>query len=187
MALTQSKPLPFGVQAPNFNLPDAQDGKTKQLYDLKGQQATLVMFICNHCPYVIHINQALVKLANDYANLGVSFIAISSNDAAAYPADSFEIMKLHAKHESYPFPYLYDESQEVAKAYDAVCTPEFYLFDAELKLQYHGELDDSSPGKPEVPVTGNSLRTAIDALLKGEEVSKDQKHSMGCSIKWKAE
>ncbi len=184
MAQTPSNMLPLGTNAPEFSLIDTISGNTFSLNDLKGRKGTMVMFICNHCPFVIHVNAELVKIANDYSNKDIGFIAISSNDAIKYPQDGPENMKIHAKNEHYPFPYLYDETQEVAKAYDAACTPDFYLFDADLKLIYRGQLDDSRPGN-KIPVTGNDLRYAIDCLIENKENSRRQKPSIGCNIKWK--
>jgi thiol-disulfide isomerase/thioredoxin len=142
------------------------------------------MFLCNHCPYVLHVNSALVKLVKEYQTKGVSFIGISSNDVVNYPQDSPDKMKIHAKDEGYTFPYLYDESQDVAKAYDAACTPDFYVFDKNLELVYRGQMDDSRPGLG-IPVTGKDLREALDAVLSGKPVPAIQKPSMGCNIKWK--
>ena len=142
------------------------------------------MFICNHCPFVKHVNQGIVSLANDYQDQGVSFIAISSNDVENYPQDGPELMKENALREGFPFPYLYDESQEVAKAYDAACTPDFYIFDQGLELVYRGQLDDSRPGNG-LPVTGKDMREALDALLVGKPALEVQKPSIGCNIKWK--
>ena len=184
MALTPSNMLPLGTIAPNFNLVDTKDNETKSLTELKGKNGTLVMFICNHCPFVIHVNAALVKLANDYKTKGINCIAISSNDVENYPQDSPDKMKIHAEENNYPFPYLYDETQEVAKAYDAACTPDFFLFDENLKLVYAGQLDGSRPGN-DIPVTGKDLRAAMDALLNNETINPNQKPSMGCNIKWK--
>lgn len=176
--------LPIGTKAPNFNLKDTIDDHIKSLHDLKGSQGTLVMFICNHCPFVIHVNEELVKLANDYKHEGINAIAISSNDVENYPQDAPHLMKQRALELNYPFPYLYDETQEIAKAYDAACTPDFFLFNDELKLVYAGQLDDSRPGNDK-PVTGKDLRAAIDALLKDGNILNNQKPSMGCNIKWK--
>ncbi len=184
MSQTPSNMLPLGTIAPNFNLVDTTTNKTLSLEDVKGKKATLVMFICNHCPFVLHVNSELVKLANDYKNSGVGFVAISSNDVVNYPQDSPELMKEQAAKLGYPFPYLYDETQEIAKAYDATCTPDFFLFDSELKLVYRGELDDSRPSLNK-PVTGNDIRKAISAILKNKEVDKNQIPSVGCNIKWK--
>ena len=142
------------------------------------------MFICNHCPFVIHVNEALVAIANEYAKKGISFIAISSNDVVNYPQDSPEKMAIHAKNKNYPFPYLYDETQDVAKAYDAACTPDLYVFDGNLKLVYRGQLDDSRPGNG-IAVTGKDLKHALDCVLENKENTNTQKPSIGCNIKWK--
>jgi peroxiredoxin len=184
MALTESNMIDLGTKAPFFNLPDTISDTDINVDSIKGTNATLVMFTCNHCPYVIHINDELVKLANDYAAKGVGFVAISSNDAVNYPQDGPEEMKQHAKECGYPFPYLYDENQEVAKAYDAACTPDFYLFDGDLILKYRGQLDGSRPGSG-LPVTGKDLRVAIDLVLAKKELSPLQRPSAGCNIKWK--
>ena len=152
---------------------------------LKGANGTVIFFICNHCPFVIHINEELVKLANDYSTSGISFIAISSNDVVNYPQDAPELMQEVAIHNKYPFPYLYDETQEVAIAYDAACTPDNYVFDSNNKLVYRGQLDDSRPGNG-VVVTGKDIRLALDCVLKGTSVSNEQKPSIGCNIKWKS-
>jgi len=184
MAFTESTMLPLGVKAPDFELPDTISGKMLRLEDMKGKRATLIMFLCNHCPYVIHVNPEIVRLAKDYQPKGVSFIGISSNDVEKYPADSPDKMKETAQNAGYTFPYLYDETQEVAKNYDAACTPDFYLFDAELKLVYRGRLDGSRP-RNELPLTGADLRNALDALLAGQPVSSVQYPSGGCNIKWK--
>ncbi|WP_439151746.1 thioredoxin family protein [Winogradskyella sp.] len=184
MALTPSNMLPLGTKAPDFRLVDTTDDQIKSLNGLKGDTGTLVMFICNHCPFVIHVNEQLVKLANDYASKGINCIAISSNDVVNYPQDGPDKMKQHAKDNNYPFPYLYDKTQEIAKAYDAACTPDFFLFDGDLALVYAGQLDSSRPGN-DIPVTGKDLRAAMDALVNNEAISSDQKPSMGCNIKWK--
>ena len=184
MSLIESNPFEIGKQAPNFKLPNTVDDKSYTLNQLKGKQGTAFFFICNHCPFVIHVNQELVKLANDYAKKGISFIAISSNDADHYPQDGPMYMKQVAQNLNYPFPYLYDETQEVAKAYDATCTPDFYLFDSELKSVYHGQLDSSRPHNG-IPVTGKDFRNAMDLLLKNEVSANKQSPSIGCSIKWK--
>lgn len=176
--------LPLGTKAPDFNLIDTKDNQLKSLNDLKGDIGTLVMFICNHCPFVIHVNAELVKLANDYKPIGINFIAISSNDVDNYPQDGPDKMKTHAEENHYPFPYLYDETQDIAKAYDAACTPDFFLFDRDLKLVYAGQLDGSRPGN-DIPVTGKDLRVAMKALLNNEAIDPNQKPSMGCNIKWK--
>lgn len=176
--------LPLGTKAPDFRLIDTKDNQLKSLNELKGAVGTLVMFICNHCPFVIHVNAELVKLANDYKPIGINFIAISSNDVDNYPQDGPDKMKTHAEENHYPFPYLYDETQDIAKAYDAACTPDFFLFDRDLKLVYAGQLDGSRPGN-DIPVTGKDLRAAMKALLNNEAIDPNQKPSMGCNIKWK--
>jgi peroxiredoxin len=184
MALTPSTMLPLGTVAPDFRLPDTND-KTVSLTDFKDRAALLVVFMCNHCPYVVHIRAGLAQLARDYAPKNVGIVGISSNDVKNYPDDSPARMKEEAKSAGYIFPYLYDESQAVAKAYRAACTPDLYLFDQNRKLVYRGQFDDSRPGNG-LPVTGKDLRTALDALLAGRPVSENQKASMGCNIKWKA-
>jgi peroxiredoxin len=184
MAATETLQIPLGFPAPTFTLPDTVSGKDCTLEELKGDTATVVMFICNHCPYVKHVNAELVRLANDYLPKGIAFIAISSNDVANYPDDSPELMKATAEAEGYPFPYLYDESQEVAKAYFAACTPDFSIFDADLKCVYRGQLDSSRP-KNDLPVTGYDIRAALDALIAGLPVNDRQIPSIGCNIKWK--
>ncbi|MGH1339325.1 MAG: thioredoxin family protein [Aureispira sp.] len=184
MALTESNMLDLGVQAPDFALLDTISGQEMSLDDIKSDKATVIMFTCNHCPYVIHINEALVKIATEYQAKGVAFVAISSNNVDKYPQDSPEKMKELAEEEGYPFPYLYDATQVVAKLYDAACTPDFYIFDGELALRYRGRLGPSRPNTG-VPVTGADLRTALDALLEGKAVPEKQYPSAGCNIKWK--
>lgn len=184
MPAVPSTMMPLGTPAPDFLLPDTVSGEMMSLARLSGTQATLVMFICNHCPYVVRINQQLVQLATDYAPRGVGFVAISSNDAARYPQDGPEAMKEAALHLGYPFPYLYDESQEVARQYQAACTPDFFLFDRELRCVYRGQSDDARPSNQH-PADGKDLRAALDALLEGRLVASEQKPSIGCSIKWK--
>lgn len=184
MAATPSNMIPLGFDAPDFTLLDTVSGETKNLNGLKSDTATVIMFICNHCPFVKHVNDGLVKLGNDYMPKGISFIAISSNDANNYPEDSPEKMKRYAENLNYPFPYLYDETQEVAKAYDAACTPDFYIFDGSLKCVYRGQLDNSRPGN-RLPVTGSDIRHALDNILAGEPVNDQQIPSIGCGIKWK--
>lgn len=184
MALTESNTFENGSLAPAFTLPDVVVGQDQSLEEVKGSKGTVVMFICNHCPFVLHVNDGLVKLANDYQAKGIAFVAISSNDVETHPQDAPPYMKEVAKNLNYPFPYLYDETQEVAKAYDAACTPDFYIFDKELKSIYHGQLDDSRPGNG-VPVTGNAIREVLDELLEGKSYDRVQKPSMGCNIKWK--
>ena len=175
--------LPLGTTAPDFRLPDT-NGKTVSLVDYKDKSALLVLFICNHCPYVKHIRSGLAQLARDYQPKDVGIVAINSNDVANYPEDSPAQMKEEVKSAGYLFPYLYDESQAVAKAYRAACTPDIYLFDKNRKLVYRGQFDDSRPGNG-VSVTGKDLRVALDAMLGGKAVSPNQKTSMGCNIKWK--
>jgi peroxiredoxin len=177
--------LPLGTKAPDFKLPDVVTGKTVSLSDFSGKKALLVMFICNHCPYVQHIKTELLKLGKDYANKDIAIAAISSNDVAGYPDDSPENLKKMAKELSFTYPYLYDESQDVAKRYAAACTPDFFLFDAARSLVYRGQLDDSRPGNGK-PVTGQDLRRAMDAAIAGKPVPSEQKPSIGCNIKWKA-
>lgn len=185
--LVQSSMLTLGTVAPGFELPDTMAGmQLKKLADLRGDKATVVMFICNHCPYVKHIQEQLVVLAHDYQHLGVSFAAISANDIGTHPQDGPEHMAAEAEAHGYPFPYLYDESQEVAKAYKAECTPDFFVFDAALALIYRGRLDASTPGNGE-PVTGQDVRAALSAVIAAEPVSDEQLPSMGCNIKWKSE
>ena len=184
MARTPSNMLALGTAAPDFNLMDTISDNHKSLAQLKGEKGTVIMFICNHCPFVIHVNKELVAIANTYAEKNIGFIAISSNDAFNYPQDGPENMKIHAKTEHYPFPYLYDETQNIAKAYDAACTPDIYIFNAHLSLVYRGQIDDSRPGNG-VPVTGTDLRHALDCLLAEKENTKPQKPSIGCNIKWK--
>jgi len=184
MSLTPSNMIPLGSQAPDFELPDTISDKTLSLGSLKGAQATVVMFICNHCPYVKHINTELVRMANEYMPKGVSFVAISSNDAIAEPDDSPSEMKRAANTLKYPFPYLYDETQLVAKAYDAACTPDFFIFNKDLQLAYRGQLDDSRPSN-NIPLSGKDIRNALEALLNGKAVSPRQRPSIGCNIKWK--
>lgn len=176
--------LPLGTSAPEFNLYDTISDRKISLEEARGEKGTVVMFICNHCPFVKHVNEELVKLAKTYQEKGVAFVAISSNDVVNYPQDSPELMKQNAANLGYPFPYLYDDTQEVAQAYDAACTPDFYLFDQNLSLVYRGQLDDSRPGNG-IPVTGADLRTALDNLLAGTAISGEQKPSIGCNIKWK--
>lgn len=183
MALTESNMLPLGTEAPDFALLDTVSGKEIALADIQSDKATVIMFTCNHCPYVLHVNDELVKLSNEYMAKGVSFVAISSNDVENYPQDSPEKMKVLAEEVGYPFPYLYDATQVVAKAYDAACTPDFYVFDGDLKLQYRGRLCASRPNT-NVPVTGEDLRAAIDAVLNSEAVAEKQYPSAGCNIKW---
>jgi thiol-disulfide isomerase/thioredoxin len=183
MALTYSQMLPLGSAAPGFTLADA-NGKMVSLDDFKHAPALWVMFICNHCPYVQHVRPTIAKLAREYQGKGVAVVAINSNDAEKYPADSPAMMVEEIKAAGYTFSYLYDKDQEVAKAFRAACTPEFYLFDRDRKLYYRGRLDGSSP-KNNVPTTGEELRDALNALLAGKPAPTDQKASMGCNIKWR--
>lgn len=185
MSRTPSNMIDLGTIAPNFTLIDTVSDQELSLQSLKGREATVIYFICNHCPFVIHVNDALVGIANDFQKKGISFVAISSNDVENYPQDAPHLMKKVAKEWNYPFPYLYDETQEVARAYDAACTPDIYVFDQDLKLVYRGQLDDSRPENG-VPVTGKDLRNALQNLLDGKEISKNQKPSIGCNIKWKS-
>lgn len=185
MALTESTmELALGAEAPDFSLPDVVSGNTVRRDDLRGQQALLVMFICTHCPYVKHVEKGLAALGNDYVSKPVSIVAIGSNDADHYPDDSPAGLKRQAQNLAFRFPYLYDETQKVARAYHAACTPDFFLFDANLKLVYRGQFDSSRPGNGK-PVTGEDLSAAIDAVLDGKPVSPDQRPSIGCNIKWK--
>ena len=184
MALTESNMLPLGTVAPDFTLPDTVSGKMINLKDIATGKATVVMFLCNHCPYVIHVNPEIVRIVHDFKEKNVNFVGISSNNVEKYPADSPEKMKVLAEEVGYTFPYLYDETQEVAKAYDAACTPDFYVFDEQRKLVYRGRIDDSRPNSGK-PLTGKDLREAINAVLEGREVSSRQYPSAGCNIKWK--
>jgi thiol-disulfide isomerase/thioredoxin len=183
MSLTPSTMLPLGTSAPSFSLKDTT-GRTSSSDDFKNAKALLVAFICNHCPYVKHIRAGLASLGKDYQPKGVAIVAINSNDAKNYPDDSPSKMVEEVKIAGYTFPYLYDESQDIAKAYHAACTPDFFLFDGGRKLVYRGQLDDSRPGNG-IPVTGKDLRDALDAILAGKPVSEKQKPSVGCNIKWK--
>ena len=183
MVRTPSTMLPLGTAAPDFSLPNV-DGRTVTLADAAGPRGTLVMFICNHCPFVKHVADQLAALGRDCLPRGIGVVAISSNDVSSHPADSPEQMVHEAEERGYVFPYLYDETQEVAHAYHAACTPDFFLFDGDRKLAYRGQLDASRPGN-EIPVTGADLRAAIDALLSGHPVPTEQRPSLGCNIKWK--
>lgn len=184
MARTPSTMVALQTKAPGFILPDTVSGKQISVNDIKGDVATVIMFICNHCPFVKHVNEELVRLANNYKNKGVGFVAISSNDVIDYPEDSPELMTRVATKLNYPFPYLYDETQEVAKAYDAACTPDFFIYDKDLHLVYRGQLDDSRPGN-EIPVTGKDIRHALDCMINNSPVPEFQRPSIGCNIKWK--
>lgn len=184
MARTPSTMVALGTKAPEFILPDTVSGRQISLSDIKGSVATVIMFICNHCPFVKHVNAELVKLANDYKTKGIGFVAISSNDVVNHPDDSPGLMAQVARQLKYPFPYLYDETQEVAKAYDAACTPDFFIYDKNMHLVYRGQLDDSRPGN-ELPVTGKDIRHALDCLVINKPVPEIQRPSIGCNIKWK--
>ena len=183
MSLTPSNMLTLGTSASNFNLPDTS-GNMVSLDRFEDSPALLVIFMCNHCPYVKHVLSKLIELIKEYQAKGAAVVGINSNDVASYPEDSPERMKEVAKEKGFTFDYLFDESQEVAKAYQAACTPDFFLFDKERKLVYRGQMDDSRPGN-DVPVTGANLTAAIKAVLEGREVDVRQKPSMGCNIKWK--
>lgn len=184
MARTPSTMVALRTAAPDFSLPDTVSGKNFTLENVKGKLATVIMFICNHCPFVKHVNPELVKLANDYKQRGIGFVAISANDVINHPDDSPELMAKVANQLKYPFPYLYDESQEVAKAYDAACTPDFFIYDKALRLVYRGQLDDSRPGN-EIALTGKDIRNALDCIINEQPVPEQQKPSIGCNIKWK--
>ncbi|MFM8436694.1 MAG: thioredoxin family protein [Planctomycetia bacterium] len=183
MVRTPSTMVSLGTIAPDFDLPNV-DGRMVDYAAAAGPRGTVVMFICNHCPFVKHVADQLATLGREYLARGVGFAAISANDVSAHPADSPEQMVREAEDRGYPFPYLYDETQEVAKAYHAACTPDFYVFDADRRLVYRGQLDSSRPGN-DVPVTGRDLRAALDALLTGRPIPAEQLASLGCNIKWK--
>ena len=185
MVLTPSTMLALGSPAPDFQLPDVVSGDAVTLGSFANKEALLVMFICRHCPFVVHVQEELARLGNDYATRNLGIVAISSNDAENYPDDSPANLKAMAEELGFAFPYCYDESQEVARAYKAACTPDFFLFDGQRELVYRGQLDASRPGNNE-PVTGRDLREAMDAVLSGAAVSSDQTPSIGCNIKWKA-
>ena len=184
MSETKSNMNPLGFRAPEFKLLDVVSEKLLSLENLLSEKATVIMFICNHCPFVKHVNTQLVSMANDYMPKGVSFIAINSNDVNNYPEDSPEKMKKLGEFLRYPFPYLFDETQETAKAYDAACTPDFYIFDGDGICVYRGQLDNSRPGNGK-PVTGKDMRSALDNILAGKKINTPQKPSIGCNIKWK--
>lgn len=185
MANTPSNMLPLSTKAPSFELLDTVTDKILSLDLLKGKIGTVILFICNHCPFVIHINPEIAKMAKEYQEKGIAFIAISSNDIVNYPQDAPHLMKKIAQEADYTFPYLYDKTQEVAKAYNAACTPDLYLFDKSLGLVYRGQLDDSRPGN-RISLSGMDLRNAIEALINGNEINPIQKPSIGCNIKWVA-
>ncbi len=185
VARTESTMLALGTVAPDFELPDVVSGRTIRLDSFADSKALLVMFLCRHCPYVKHVEKELARLAADYAARPLGVVAISANDAAAYPEDAPGSLREMALELGFKFPYCYDESQQTAKAYSAACTPDFFLFDEQRRLVYRGQLDGSRPGNS-IPVTGSDLRAAIDAVLAGRPVSAVQKPSVGCNIKWKA-
>lgn len=184
MAETPSTMLPLGTKAPAFTLWDAQTDTMLSLSDLASPTATVIVFICNHCPYVLHIQHKLSEVADRYHALGIQFIAINANDPHAYPSDSPDKMKAFAEAHHFHFPYLYDETQRIAKAYQAACTPDFYVFDKDLACVYRGRFDDATPGNTN-PISGKDLCDALDRILIGEPVSANQKASVGCNIKWK--
>ncbi len=185
MAATPSTMMPLGTLARSFSLPDTVSGKIVTLESVRGTNGTVIMFLCNHCPYVLHILNEIIKTANENIPRGISFVAISSNDAVNYPQDGPVPMKIHAQKFRFPFPYLYDETQDVARAYDAACTPDIFVFDKELKCVYRGQFDGSRP-KNDLPVTGVDLRKALEAIIENCPVSDVQIPSIGCNIKWKA-
>jgi peroxiredoxin len=184
MARTESTMQPLGKPSPDFSLPDVVSGKMVSRDEVKGAGGLLVMFLCVHCPFVKHVEQGIARFAGDYAGHGLGIVGISSNDAVAFPDDSPEGMRAQAKRLGFTFPYLYDESQQVARTYDAACTPDFFLYDRDLKLVYRGQFDASRPSL-DVPVTGSDLRRAVDALLGGKPPLEEQHASLGCNIKWK--
>ena len=184
MVKTASTMMPLGSQAPDFSLVNV-DGRTVSLADFRGKPGLLVMFICNHCPFVKHLAADLARFADEYQTRGAAIVAINSNDTASQPEDSPERMIHEAEERGYPFPYLFDEDQSVAKAFHAACTPDFFLFDKQQKLVYRGQFDSSRPGNG-VPITGSDLRTALDAVLAGKPVTAEQRPSIGCNIKWRA-
>jgi len=185
MARTPTLSIELGFRAPEFKLPDVVTGLPTTFASVKGEKGTVVMFICNHCPFVVHVLDELIRIGNDYRKRGIGFVAISSNDVTTHPDDSPGRMKELAVRKHFPFPYLYDESQQVAKAYTAACTPDLSVFGAKDACVYRGQLDDSRPGNPE-PVNGKDLRNVLDLLMTGKQVPTDQKPSIGCNIKWKA-
>lgn len=185
MAYTESNMLPLGTPAPDFELPNPATGEMVRLRDIPPGRATVVMFLCNHCPYVLYVNPEIVRVVQDYQPQGVSFIGISSNDVEAHPEDAPDKMAEQVGLAGYKFPYLYDETQDVARAYDAACTPDFYVFDSERRLVYRGQLDPSRPKRNPIPSTGEDLRAALDAVISGRPVAPVQRPSGGCNIKWK--
>jgi len=185
MSETPTTKIPLGFKAPEFSLVDTVSGEKLSYSQIRGKKGTVVVFICNHCPYVIHVIHEIVNIAKEYMPKGIGFVAISANDVENYPQDSPDKMKEHAKEWDFPFPYLYDESQDTAKAYQAACTPDYNIFNGDDLCVYRGQLDDSRP-KNNVPVDGKDLRKALDTLLDGLVISTDQKPSVGCNIKWKS-
>ncbi len=185
MAVTPSTMLKLGTSAPDFHLADAVSGSTVSLADFGDKPVLVVAFMCNHCPYVKHLRKSLADFGRDVQAKGGAMVGISANDVSTHPQDGPEKMALEAKDAGYSFPYLYDETQDVAKAYQAACTPDFYVFDGQRKLVYRGQFDDSRPGN-NLPVTGADLRAAVDAVLEGRELSAEQTPSVGCNIKWKS-
>jgi peroxiredoxin len=184
MARTPTTQIPLGFKAPLFNLPDTLSNKTISFSEIEYSKGIVVMFICNHCPYVIHVIDQIVKIANEYQNKGFGFVAISSNDVINYPEDDPKKMKIFAKQKRFTFPYLYDETQQVAKLYDAACTPDFSVFDNELSCVYRGQMDDSRP-QNEKPNNGKDLRKVLNYLNENKKLDFEQKPSLGCNIKWK--
>lgn len=184
MALTPSTMLALGTKAPDFKLPDVVSGKTISPDTFKDKRALLIMFICKHCPYVMHVKHELAQIGKDYASKNLGIVAISANDASNYPEDSPKNLAAMARELAFNFPFCYDERQDIAQAYTAACTPDFFLFDKDRKLVYRGQLDDSRPGNNK-PVTGQDLRAALDAVLADKPVNPNQKPSLGCNIKWK--
>ena len=184
MALTESTMMPLGTKAPDFQLRDTVSGETITLNKFANQKALLVIFMCYHCPFVQHVKEEIARIDKDYAGKGLGIVAISANDVETHPDDAPENLKAMAQELGFNFPFCYDETQEIAKAYTAACTPDFFLFDADRKLAYRGQLDDSRPNS-DAPVNGKDLRAAIDAVLAGKGVGSDQKPSIGCNIKWK--
>ena len=185
MALTPSNMFPLQTIAPDFSIPEPLTAKALNLQDCRGKRGTVVIFMCNHCPFVVHVLDGILAMANDYLTKGIGFVAISANDITTHPDDAPDKMAALAESKSFPFPYLYDASQAVAKAYDAACTPDFYLFDGDLACVYRGRMDGARPGNSE-PVTGKDLRAAMDALLDGSAIAAEQLPGMGCNIKWKS-
>lgn len=184
MARTETIQISLGYKAPDFDLPNVVTGENNTLQELKGEKATVVMFLCNHCPFVVHVLDELIRLGNEYKEKNIGFVAISSNDVVNYPADAPGLMKKLALSKDFPFPYLYDESQEIAKAYTAACTPDLSIFDQDLNCVYRGQLDDSRPGN-QAPNNGKDLRAALDAILVNQAIPEPQHPSIGCNIKWK--